>query len=177
VDSDRVHPFSPRDRVPPRLALAFRQTLKFVSAADPGLAWTRLKVNCPEIIRFRKMNPGTKGLRSFMHTFHNQNAICSLSLAGKMPEGYLFGLLLHEFGHLGAGDTGGERDADQWILDRFGIRILYVGALDLQWVDDWAIRRIVKAPTPRRLRNPRPGRQPRHRRRHLPRGAPTASRP
>ena len=173
--SGRVHPFSPRNRVPSRLALAFRLTQRFVSAANPGLAWTRLKVNCPEIIRFRTYNPGLKGQRAFMHTFHERNVLCSLSLAGKMPEGYLFGLLLHEFGHLGSG--GGEREADQWILDHFGIRIQYVGALDLEWVDDWAIRRITRAPIPPRLRNPRPRRRPHHRRRPLPPRAPIATRP
>lgn len=140
---------------------------RFVASAKPSLLWTQLKVNCPEIIRFRKMNPGTQGLRSFMHMGHERNTICSLSLAGKVPEGYLFGLLLHEFGHLGSG--GGEREADQWILDRFGIRIQYVGALDLEWVDDFAIRRVVRASTPLPRRNPRQGRRPHLRRRpHLP---------
>jgi hypothetical protein len=163
VASGRLHPFSPRKGVPSRLALAFRLTQRFVSAAAPSLAWTKLRVNCREIVQFRVYNPGVQGQRSFMHTFHDPNTVCSLSLAGTLPEGYLFGLLLHEFGHIGSG--GGEREADQWILDHFGIRIQYVGALDLEWVDDWAIRRIVRTATPPRLRNPRPGRRlrPRHR--------------
>ncbi len=170
----RLHRFSSRNSVPPRLALAFRLAQRFVSVAKPSLAWTKLKVNCPEIIRFRTYNPGTQGLRAFMHMGHERNTICALSLAGRMPEGYLFGLLLHEFGHIGSG--GGEREADQWILDHFGIRIQYVGALDLEWVDDWAIRRIVRTATPPRLRNPHPGRRLHHRRRLLPREAPIASR-
>ena len=161
--SGRLHPFSPRNRVPSRLALAFRLTQRFVSSAKPSLAWTKFKVNCPEIVRFRTYNPGTQGQRAFMHMGHEQNTICSLSLAERLPEGYLIGLFLHEFGHLGSG--GGEREADQWILDHFGIRIQYVGALDLEWVDDWAIRRIVRASTPPRLRNPRPGRRLHPRRR------------
>lgn len=161
----QLHPFSSRNVVPPRLALAFRLVQRFVAAAKPSLLWTKLKVNCPEIVRFRKYNPGTQGLRAFMHMGHERNTVCSLSLAGRMPEGYLFGLLLHEFGHLGSG--GGEREADQWILDHFGIRIQYVGALDLEWVDDFAIRRVVRASTPLPSRNPRPGRRL-HPRRRLP---------
>lgn len=163
--SGRLHPFSPRNRIPPRLALAFRLVQRFVSTAKPSLAWTKLRVNCPEIVRFRTYNPGIQGQRSFMHTFHDRNTICSLSLAGTLPEGYLVGLLLHEFGHIGSG--GGEREADQWILDNFGIRIQYVGALDLEWVDDWVIRRIARTATPPPLRNPRQGRRS-HPRRRLP---------
>lgn len=162
--SGRLHRLSSRNQVPPRLELAFNLTRRFVSPAKPALLWTKLKVNCPEIIRFRTYNPGIQGQRAFMHTFHDRNTICSLSLAGRMPEGYLFGLLLHEFGHLGSG--GGEREADQWILDNFGIRIQYVGALDLEWVDDWAIRRIVRNSTPLPRRNPRLRRS--NPRRHLP---------
>lgn len=165
MDNGQVHPFSSRSVVPPRLALAFSLVKLFVSHAKPALTWTKLKVNCPEIIRFRKMNADTQGQRAFMHVEHKPSTVCSLSLAGKLPEGYLFGLLLHEFGHLGSG--GGEREADQWILDNFGIRIQYVGALDLEWVDDWAIRRIVRPATPPRLRNPRQGRRL-HPRRRLP---------
>lgn len=161
----RLHPFSSRSAVPPRLELAFRVAKRFVSAARPSLSWAKLRVNCPEIIQFRKYNPGTQGQRAFMHVEHEPNTVCALSLAGRLPEGYLFGLLLHEFGHLGSG--GGEREADQWILDNFGIRIQYVGALDLEWVDDWAIRRIVRASTPLPRRNPRPGRRL-HPRRRLP---------
>lgn len=161
--SGRLHPFSPRSRTPSRLDLAFRLARRFVSTAKPSLAWVKLLVNCPEIVRFRTYNPGKVGQRSFMHTFHEPNTICSLSLAGTMQEGYLFGLLLHEFGHLGSG--GGEREADRWILDNFGIRILYAGELDLEWVDQWSIRRVLRASTLPRRRNPRPGRRrnPRHR--------------
>ena len=160
----RLHEFSPRKSQPPRLALAFRLVQRFISSKKPSLAWTKFRVNCREIVRFRTYNPGKQGQRSFMHTFHDKNTVCSLSLAGSLSEGYLFGLLLHEFGHLGSG--GGEREADGWILENFGIRIQYVGDLDLEWVDQWAIRRILGA-TPLR-RNPRPGRRrnPRH---HCPR--------
>lgn len=171
--SGRLHPFSSRNRIPPRLALAFRLAQRFVSTAKPSLAWTKLRVNCPEIVRFRTYNPGKVGQRAFMHTFHDHNTICSLSLAGTMAEGYLFGLLLHEFGHLGSG--GGEREADRWILDNFGIRIQYLGDLDLEWVDQMTIARILRSTTPPR-RNPRPrgSRNPRHRCPHprRPQGAP-----
>jgi hypothetical protein len=155
--------FSSRKAKSPRLELAFRLVQRFVSRAKPALAWTKLRLNCREIVQARKFDPGKHGQRAFMHAYmdtiagdgHTPNTICSLSLAESLPEGYLFGLLLHEFGHLGSG--GGERDADRWILEKFGIRILYLGELDLEWVDQFAINRIIAGTTlPRR--NPRAGR-------------------
>lgn len=161
--SGQLHPFSPRKRpATGRLELAFRLVRNFVSQAKPALAWTKLSVGCREIVLFRKINVGRVGERSLMHVGHHPNSVCSLSLVDHLPEGYLFGLLLHEFGHLGSG--GGEREADRWILDNFGIRIQYLGGLDLEWVDHFAIGRIVGATPPRR-RNPRPAqrRNPHHR--------------
>ena len=164
MEIGQLHPFSPRKRPPGgRLELAFRLVRNFVSQAKPSLAWTKLSVGCREIILFRKMNLGTVGERSLMHTFHHPSTVCSLPLAGHLPEGYLFGTVLHEFGHLGSGD--GEREADRWILDNFGIRIQYLGALDLEWVDHFAIGRIVATTLPRGRRNPRQGRRLRPRRR------------
>jgi hypothetical protein len=156
--ADRPPPlrFSSRKARSPKLELAFRVVQRFVSRAKPSLAWTRLVLNCREIVRFRTYNPGKQGQRALMHTFHEKNAICSLSMAGHLPDGFVIGLLLHEFGHLGS--RGGEREADRWILDNFGIRIQYVGELDLEWVDDWAIRRILREATPLR-QNPRQARQ------------------
>ena len=145
--------FSARKARSPKLELAFRVVQRFVSRRKQSLAWTRLILNCPEIVRFRKYNQGKPGLRALMHTFHEKNAICALSVAGQLADGFVIGLFLHEFGHLGSG--GGEREADRWILDNFGIRIQYVGELDLEWVDDWVIRRILREATPL-LRNPRP---------------------
>lgn len=163
MERGRLHLFSPRRRSVGRLELAFQLVRKFVSLTKPSLAWTKLSVGCREIILFRKVNPGRVGQRSLMHTFHHQNTICALSLVERLPGEYLFGLLLHEFGHLGSG--GGEREADRWILDNFGIRIHYVGDLDLEWVDYSTIASIVVSVTPPRRRNPPSGRQrsPRHR--------------
>ncbi len=176
---DPLPRFSSRKRPPSgRLELAFRLVRNFVSRAKSSLAWAKLEVGCPEIILFRKMNPGIQGERSLMHTFHHPNTVCSLSLVDHLPEGYLFGLLLHEFGHIGSG--GGERDADRWILENFGIRILYLGDLDLEWVDAFVIQRIVRATLPRRRQNPHPGQRQNPRRpraHHRPRGVPSASRP
>lgn len=154
----RLHPFSPRkQKTPFRLELAFRLVQRFVSKVDQRLAWTKLKVNCPEIILFRKYNAGKQGQRAFMHVEHLKNTVCALSLSSQLSEEYLFGLLLHEFGHLGSG--GGEREADQWVLDHFGIWIRYLGDLDLEWVDRFTILRIVRAATPLR-RNPRRRKDP-----------------
>ncbi len=173
--SGRLHPFSPRRRPPlGRLEIAFHLVRAFVSRAKQSLAWTKLSVGCREIILFRKIHPGRVGERSLMHTFHDPNTICALSLVERLPGEHLIGLLLHEFGHLGSG--GGEREADRWILDNFGIRILYMGDLDLEWVDYASIAKIVTTVTPPRRRNPRPGRRL-HPRRRLPLPAlPTSSR-
>ena len=158
-------PFTSRKARAPRLELAFRLVRKFVAQAKSSLAWTKLKLNCREIVQFRVYNPGRVGERALMHTIHEPNTICSLSIVERIPDGYLFGLLLHEFGHLGSG--GGERDADRWILENFGIRILYQGNLDLEWVDHFAINRIVGASTPPR-RNPLPRAHRRNPRHHCP---------
>lgn len=179
--SGRLHKFSDRKRAPGRLELSFELVRKFVSRAKSSLAWTKLSVGCREIVTFRKINAGRVGERSVMHTFHHDNTICALPIVERLSGEYLFGLLLHEFGHIGSG--GGEREADRWILDNFGIRILYMGTLDLEWVDYATIRRIVaEVIPPRPRRNPRPvqRRNPRHRcprplRR--PPGAPSVFRP
>lgn len=154
METGRLHSFSAR-RAPPssRLALVFRLVRNFVARKDSSLAWTKLNVNCRDIVLFRKMNRGKVGERSLMHVGHLAGTVCSLSLVERANEGYLFGLLLHEFGHLGSG--GGERDADAWILSNFGIRIVYAGPLDLEWVDQMAIMKVIGASTTLPRRNPR----------------------
>jgi hypothetical protein len=44
---------------------------------------------------------------------------------------------------LGGGHS--EPEANQWILENFGITIEYKGPLDLQWVDPEAVRRVLNA--------------------------------
>lgn len=78
-----------------------------------------------------------------MHVGHKPGTVCALGICSTLPPNFLFGLLLHEFGHLGSG--GGELDADYWILNTFGIRIEYRSSLDLEWIDGFSIARIVKA--------------------------------
>ncbi len=128
------------------LDLAFRFTRAFVARVDPSMAFVRLKVDCPEVMESR-LEPGVKGQRAFMHVGHLQGTVCAWSgsagLAQPGAEGYLFGLLLHEFGHLGS--RGGELAADAWVFDNFGIRIHYKSKLDLEWVDAWAVRRIISS--------------------------------
>lgn len=72
-----------------------------------------------------------------MHVGHKPWIVCSLDIVEALPDEYLFGLLLHEFGHMGSG--GGERAADRWIEDTLQIRIYYKGPLDLEWVNQEAI--------------------------------------
>lgn len=161
----RLLSFSPR-KAGFRLELAFTAVQRFLARINPAFRFIRLRTDCQVIPKERRERKS--GARNFMHTGHWTGAVCSFPGADQVGEGYLFGLLLHEFGHLGAGMELGERAADQWILDRTGIRIQYLGELDLQWVDQWAIRRILQGFTPPR-RNPR--------RRPRPRGVPTRPRP
>ena len=168
VNPARLHSFSPRKARTLRLELAFLAVRDFLSKVDPSLRFARLKTDCQVIVNERRVG-GIQGDRSFMHTGHFPNVVCAFPGCDKLGEQYLFGLLLHEFGHLGAGLEHGERAADQWILDRVGIRILYLTSLDIEAVDGWAIRRILKDFTPPR-RNP-----PRRPRRLL--RAPTRPRP
>jgi len=58
-----------------------------------------------------------------MHVNHYKDCICVHPDAEKLPTRYLWGLFLHEFGHLLAGP--GEGEANMAILQAFGIRILY----------------------------------------------------
>lgn len=133
----RVLSFTPRRLPFSRLETAFRLVRRFTAKVLPRLARVRLEKDCGEIIQFRMDHPGKTGHRNVMHVGHVPGAVCSLKMVDKLPAEYIFGLLLHEFGHLGvdAGGDSGEREADGWILDTFDIRIHYKGALDLEWVD------------------------------------------
>ena len=142
-----AHPgsFDPRNALSKgRLQKIFAVVRAFVAQADGSLLFARLKVGCPEIAKSRQ-GTDLKSLRSFMHVGHLRGTICAWpgveQFAKGDYEGYLTGLLLHEFGHLGS--DGGERDADRWIFENFGIRIHYKGELDVEWVDEFALRRIV----------------------------------
>ena len=138
----RVLSFTPRRLSLPKLELAFRLVRKFTAKMLPRLARAKLSVGCDEIMRFRMDHPGKTGHRCVMHVGHLPRTVCTLRVVDGFQAEYVFGLLLHEFGHLGS--EGGEREADRWILDTFDIRIHYKGALDLEWISpddvEWVTR-------------------------------------
>lgn len=131
---------SPSSDPASRLRRAFKKVRRFVSRKAWYLHNTLLRTGCSEIYAFRGAHPGKVGERNVMHMGHVRRAICALIEAGTLGDEYLYGLFLHEFGHLGS--KGGERAADRWILDVFGIRIQYAGELDLEWVPMSVVRRI-----------------------------------
>jgi len=144
VNPARLLSFSARKAGTKRLELAFTVTKAFLCRIESSLCFARLRTDC-QVIPAERHQGGIQGARSFMHTGHYPNAVCAFSGSDKLGENYLFGLLLHEFGHLGAGTEQGERAADQWIFERTGIRIQYKTELDIEWVDEWTLRRILQA--------------------------------
>jgi hypothetical protein len=123
------------------LDAAFRLVRAFVARAWSPARFVRLAVGCQAIEDFRASHPGKVGQRSVMHVGHKQGTVCALAFCDRLPPGHLAGLFLHEFGHLGSG--GGELEADQWVRETFGISIRYESELDLEWVDPFAVRRIL----------------------------------
>jgi hypothetical protein len=76
-----------------------------------------------------------------MHTNHRPGVICADGAISALPLNHLVGVLLHEFGHLAAGES--EAAADQWPLARLGIPITYKGPLCLEWVSGNDLRMIL----------------------------------
>ena len=81
--------------------------------------------------------------RQFAHTYHKPSVICWARAASDLPVEHQLGILMHEYGHLLAGDKScefeDEKAADLAVLDRFGIEITYVGPHEMQWVELGAI--------------------------------------
>ena len=139
----RVLQFSSPKPQAKELELAFRVIRAFVARTWPAAKFVRLQVGCPEIEAFRMSHPGKVGARSLMHMGHKQGTICALAGCNRLAPGYVTGLFLHEFGHLASG--GGELEADAWVRDALGIRIQYKSDLDIEWVDEHTVVRIVKS--------------------------------
>lgn len=110
------------------LGALFRWTKSLVEVADPNLALIEFSI-CPEI-RFELR--GKARLRAFMHVGHKPGIICVHRSATSLSEQNVFGLFLHEFGHL-ATPGGTEQDADQWVFAKLGIVIEYRGPNELEW--------------------------------------------
>lgn len=139
----KLFPFSSRKPQAKSLTIAFQVIRAFVARAWPGARFVRLQIGCPEIEAFRSSHPGTVGARSLMHVGHKNGTVCALAICDQLPPSYVVGLFLHEFGHLGSG--GGELEADAWVRDTFGIRIEYKSDLDIEWVPDHTVARIIKS--------------------------------
>jgi len=71
--------------------------------------------------------------RAFMHVFHRPQIVCIAKETHRLPEPYVTGLTLHEFGHL-IWPKATDAEADQEIFKLFGIVIRYRGPRKLEWV-------------------------------------------
>jgi hypothetical protein len=77
--------------------------------------------NCREVEAEHRRNQ-----RSYAHTYHYPNTVCLADAFWDLPKDHQEGLLLHEAGHLLAGPSGTEEDANQAAEEVFGGRIEYV---------------------------------------------------
>jgi bacillopeptidase F (M6 metalloprotease family) len=66
-----------------------------------------------------------------MHVGHYPGVVCCAAATKRLPLENIWGLFLHEFGHVIGGPT--EFDADWAIWSKFGIPILYDNG-DVQYV-------------------------------------------
>lgn len=62
-------------------------------------------------------------IRQYAHTGHYKNVICVANAIVDLPMNYMIAIILHEIGHLKSG--GGEIQANNWVLRKCGIRIMY----------------------------------------------------
>ncbi len=74
--------------------------------------------------------------RVYAHTLHLPMVICIAQAFERLSDAHKCGILLHEFGHLYAGD--GEADADLWVELATGIDLDYVETI--QHVDPCLLR-------------------------------------
>lgn len=83
----------------------------------------------------------TAGYRQYAHVGHAPGFVCFAHAADRLEDGNLYGLALHEFGHIIARDITGsggdpEADADVTVLEEFGIEIAYDGGQStVEYVD------------------------------------------
>ena len=123
-----------------RLIGIFERVRRFVSTRVRGFSRAKLRLDCREILLFRRTHRGYLGDRAIMHAGHG-GSICSIRWAAGLSDTTLVSMFLHEFGHLAGND--GEPEANAWVLEKFGIRIEYKGPLDLQWIKPALARRIL----------------------------------
>ena len=142
-DKNGLSPFLNRAVLGLRLYQAFSAVRNFVAGKVSGVSGTELQTDCGKILQFQKDHPGFEGDRAFMHTMHLHGRVCALRTAALLSDNHLAGLFLHEFGHL-ISKRPGEDMANEAVSKVFGIRITYVGPLELEWVSDSVVRRVQK---------------------------------
>jgi hypothetical protein len=117
----------------------FLRVRAFVARKFPELEKTQLEAFCLGVERDRKKRKGLLGRRSFAHVGHRPGKICTWYPAAKgLSKNHLYGLFLHEFGHIAAGH--GEMEADRWVFVHFGIAIEYRGNWMLEWVSPETVK-------------------------------------
>jgi len=109
-----------------RAEKVFRQVRSYVGRRFPEVRGFRLYYGCPECDELH-----ARRSRAYMHVLHYPSVVCTAKAASRLPLENLWGLFLHEFGHIIGGPT--QRDADWAIWTNFGIPILY-GDDDIQFV-------------------------------------------
>lgn len=63
--------------------------------------------------------------RQYAHVFCRRDKICVSSAFGDLPETHKLGILLHEVGHVLAGQRASEKRSNETILKASGIRVRY----------------------------------------------------
>jgi len=104
---------------------------ELLSKKRPDLLPLKLHIGCPEILKRRRVDE-----RAYAHVGH-KNGICIAEDASELEEGYIYGLLLHEVGHIGAAKDGwpeAEKSANDWVEAELGWKIIYRGQPPLEWI-------------------------------------------
>jgi hypothetical protein len=63
--------------------------------------------------------------RQYAHCFHKDGIICVARAFYSLPQRYIYGILLHEVGHILAGRGGGEQAANLAAYKYSGVRVRY----------------------------------------------------
>jgi len=102
-----------------------------------------VKIDSCQVIERKRLKQNKKKFqRYYAHTYHKPKIICISKDLFKLPINKVFAILLHEYGHVACGhssrekEEAGEINANLWVLTNLGIKIDYVGDLQLQTIKD-----------------------------------------
>jgi hypothetical protein len=131
------------ERAPARIRKAAAEVYDFLRVSRaPVPKKARLFIDC-ELLRNHRADGD---LRAYFHVGHKSKwTVCCAHEAGFLPDSYLYGLILHEFGHPMAWDFWGrsrQEDADRAIMETTGVPILYKSGLILQWITPVDVREV-----------------------------------